>query len=466
MPYPNTPDTAMEFQPPTADILSVTSLNRLARSLLETQFPAVLVEGEISNLSVPSSGHWYLSLKDQSSQIRCAMFRNRNMHLRFQPKNGMQVIVKGRLSIYEGRGDYQLIADDMEEAGAGLLRKAFEALKAKLAAEGLFDFRHKKALTGHYRHIGVITSATGAAIHDVLSVFARRFPALQITLFPVAVQGNEAKHEIVRALNLANKLASKLGIEALIVGRGGGSLEDLQAFNEEDVARAIFTSVLPVVSAVGHEIDFTIADFVADLRAPTPSAAAELLSPDQQEYSQLLASFKLQISNLITQKLRQSAQNLSWLRTRLKHPGRRLQEHAQTMDILEQRMTRAVSSGLKERRNRLRELARALHTSSPERLINNNLQQVQTIQRRLLQSIKQSFSAKHTVVTQLARSLNAISPLATLGRGFSITYDENHEVLRDSGDVKIGSQVMSRLKHGYITATVSAISAEQEVKWP
>jgi exodeoxyribonuclease VII large subunit len=226
------------------NILSVSSLNRMARSLLESNFPAVIVEGEISNLALPSSGHWYLTLKDKSSQIRCAMFINRNRMVRFKPQNGNQIIVRGRLSIYEGRGDYQLLLDGMEEAGDGALQRAFEQLKAKLLGEGLFADTQKQTMLSHYRHVGVITSATGAAIQDILSVFARRFPATRITLLPVAVQGRDAADEIVSAIQLANKLTEKLGIEALIIGRGGGSLEDLQAFNEERVARAIFASDL------------------------------------------------------------------------------------------------------------------------------------------------------------------------------------------------------------------------------
>ncbi|MGY8786105.1 MAG: exodeoxyribonuclease VII large subunit, partial [Pseudomonadales bacterium] len=281
------------------NILSVSGLNSMARSLLESNFPAVIVEGEISNLAVPSSGHWYLTLKDKSSQIRCAMFVNRNRMVRFKPENGKQIIVRGRLSIYEGRGDYQLILDGMEEAGDGALQRAFEQLKRKLHDEGLFADENKQQMQSHYQHIGVITSATGAAVQDILSVFARRFPATRITLLPVVVQGAGAANEIVNAIERANALAEKLGLQALIVGRGGGSLEDLQAFNEEPLARAISASELPICSAVGHEVDFTIADFVADLRAPTPSAAAELLSPNQEDYFDLLFSTSAQFKSAI-----------------------------------------------------------------------------------------------------------------------------------------------------------------------
>ena len=326
------------------NILSVSSLNRMARSLLESNFPAVIVEGEISNLALPSSGHWYLTLKDKSSQIRCAMFVNRNRMVRFKPQNGNQIIVRGRLSIYEGRGDYQLLLDGMEEAGDGALQRAFEQLKAKLLGEGLFADTQKQTMLSHYRHVGVITSATGAAIQDILSVFARRFPATRITLLPVAVQGKDAADEIVNAIQLANKLTEKLGIEALIIGRGGGSLEDLQAFNEERVARAIFASELPICSAVGHEVDFTIADFVADLRAPTPSAAAEQLSPDQAEYFELLFTYNTQFQSAIKLAIRQGTQRLVWIAKQLKHPDRRLQEQAQNLDRLDLRLRKAMKT--------------------------------------------------------------------------------------------------------------------------
>ena len=280
-------------------VLSVTSLNRMAKSLLEDHFPSVIVEGEISNLATPASGHWYLTLKDKTSQIRCAMFVNRNRLVRFKPQNGKQIIVRGRLSIYEGRGDYQLIADSMEDSGDGALRLAFEALKSKLQAIGLFDQNAKQEVLSCYNHVGVVTSPTGAAIQDIVSVFKRRFPATLITLFPVSVQGVEAKQDIVNAIETANRLRKTLGMQALIVSRGGGSLEDLQAFNEEDLAQAIFASDLPVISAVGHETDFTIADFVADLRAPTPSAAAEQLSPSQFEYLEILEGYLQQFRRTI-----------------------------------------------------------------------------------------------------------------------------------------------------------------------
>ncbi|MEX0964776.1 MAG: exodeoxyribonuclease VII large subunit [Pseudohongiellaceae bacterium] len=444
---------------PAAKALSVSSLNRMARSLLESNFPAVIVEGEISNLAVPASGHWYLTLKDSSSQIRCAMFANRNRMVRFKPENGKQIIVRGRLSIYEGRGDYQLILDGMNEAGDGALQRAFEELKAKLFGEGLFAEEHKQAMQGRYQHIGVITSATGAAIQDILSVFARRFPATEITLLPVAVQGKEAAGEVVRAIELANRLATKLGLEALIVGRGGGSLEDLQAFNDERVARTIFASGLPICSAVGHEVDFTIADFVADLRAPTPSAAAEQLSPDQMEYFDLFRGIGAQLQNAIKSTIKQGSQQLAWLAKQLKHPDRRLQEQAQNLDRLEIRMRRALRGNLTTQQTELTQLRRNLLANSPKQLLERNRIRLSAGRSRLDQSLRAQLAANRSSLTTLTRSLNSVSPLNTLARGYSITFDSASQVIRSGDDVKVGETISTKLLTGEIVSTVNKISS-------
>ena len=390
-------------------ILTVSTLNRLARSLLEEHFPSVSVEGEISNLSVPGSGHWYLTLKDSSAQIRCAMFRNRNMSVRFKPANGMQVVVSGRLSLYEGRGDYQLILDSLQDAGAGALQKAFDALKEKLATEGLFATERKRALPERCRHIAVVTSPTGAVIRDIISVFRRRFPAMHVTIFPAPVQGAEAPAAIIAAIANANRLAEQLALDVIVVARGGGSLEDLQAFNDEGVARAIAASSLPVVSAVGHETDISIADFVADVRAPTPSAAAELLSPDQQSMLQLLRTQQARLLRLMQTAISQRQQQLQWLARRLQHPGRRLQDQAQSLDRLELRLNRAISRLLEQKQIRLQ---------------------------------------------MLARNLDNISPLQTLQRGYSITRDHNGAVITSIHQVNTGDQITSKVTDGIITSTV------------
>jgi exodeoxyribonuclease VII large subunit len=442
----------------TENILSVSSLNSMARSLLESNFPAVIVEGEISNLAVPSSGHWYLTLKDKSSQIRCAMFVNRNRMVLFKPENGKQIIVRGRLSIYEGRGDYQLILDGMEEAGDGALQRAFEQLKRKLHDEGLFADENKQEMQNHYQHIGVITSATGAAVQDILSVFARRFPATRITLLPAVVQGAGAADEIARAIERANTLAEKLGLQALIVGRGGGSLEDLQAFNEERLARAIFASELPICSAVGHEVDFTISDFVADLRAPTPSAAAEQLSPNQEDYFELLLSTSAQFKSAISLAIKQGRQQLTWIAKQLKHPDRRLQEQTQNLDRLDIRLRRAMSSNIAKQRIELTQMQRTLSANSPKQLLERNKIRLAAGRGRLDQSLRSVLASHRSSLRTLSRSLNSVSPLSTLARGYSITVDSSSKVIRSTDDVKVGATITSRLGAGEIVSTVSAVA--------
>jgi len=433
----------------------------MARSLLESHFATVVVEGEISNLSIPRSGHWYFTLKDEGSQIRCAMFRNRNMGVRFRPRDGMQIIVRGRLSIYEGRGDYQLIADGLEEAGDGALRRRFEELKQRLENEGLFAQARKRAMPEHVRHIAVVTSATGAVIRDIVSVLARRFPAIKVTLLPVQVQGAEAGKAIAKAIDTANKRQSSLGFDVLIVGRGGGSLEDLQAFNEEIVARAIHQSELPVVSAVGHETDFTIADFVADLRAPTPSAAAELLSPDQEEMLQSFMGFELLLSKLIKDRLRGASQQLLWLLKQLKHPGRRLQEHAQTLDILEGRLLRATQQRLYKATAVTESLEQRLRSQSPLLLVRQKQHTLDSALHRLHRAVKQRLAQQQASLAQLARSLEGVSPLSTLNRGYSISFDSTAHVVRSIESVKLGDTLRTQVADGEIDSQVLALHPKQ-----
>lgn len=408
---PSPPSTSRDNR----NILTVSQLNRLARMLLEDSFPAVLVEGEISNLSIPSSGHWYLTLKDEQAQIRCAMFRNRNMLLRFKPKDGMQVIVKARLSIYEGRGDYQLIVEHMEQAGAGALQRAFELLKARLLQEGLFDVAHKQPLPTLPRHVAVITSPTGAAVRDIISVFRRRFPATQLTIIPVMVQGEQSAADMVRALHTINaRLGCLEDVDVILLARGGGSLEDLWSFNDEGLARAIHASTLPVVSAVGHETDFTIADFVADVRAATPSAAAELLCPHQDDYQLVLQSLARKLQGNMSLRLKQFQLLLGRLGRQLRHPGRRLQEQSQRLDGLELRARRAMRTVLQRKTLELREQGHALHT---------------------------------------------VSPLATLARGYAIV-TEGEQVLTSYEQTKPGATITTRLAKGVIRSKVEASSPE------
>lgn len=436
------------------DVLSVSQLNRKAKQLLETHLPLLWVEGELSNVSQPSSGHWYFTLKDEQAQVRCAMFRNRNMLVRFAPRQGQQVLIRARVSLYEGRGDYQLIVEHMEEAGFGALQRAFEALKLKLANEGLFDDAYKQPLPSLPKHIAVITSPTGAAIRDVLSVLNRRFPAIPVTVIPVAVQGKEAAPQIVRAIDLANRAGL---FDVVILARGGGSLEDLWPFNEESVARAIHASELPIVSAVGHEVDFTIADFVADLRAPTPSAAAELLVPDAEDWLETFAGYEILLQETIERKLQSLKQRLEWLRTRLRHPGERLQQQAQRLDGLELRLVRAVDHQLLRCHTRLNTLVLRQKPLQPRLRINQLNQQVSQHHATLVKNMQRHLRAQQQRLTEAARLLQTVSPLNTLQRGYAIATDSHHKVITNSSQVAPGDSINARLAEGELQCRVEKI---------
>lgn len=436
------------------DVLSVSQLNRKAKQLLETHLPLLWVEGELSNVSQPSSGHWYFTLKDEQAQVRCAMFRNRNMLVRFAPRQGQQVLIRARVSLYEGRGDYQLIVEHMEEAGFGALQRAFEALKLKLANEGLFDDAYKQPLPSLPKHIAVITSPTGAAIRDVLSVLNRRFPAIPVTVIPVAVQGKEAAPQIVRAIDLANRAGL---FDVVILARGGGSLEDLWPFNEESVARAIHASELPIVSAVGHEVDFTIADFVADLRAPTPSAAAELLVPDAEDWLETFAGYEILLQEAIERKLQSFKQRLEWLRTRLRHPGERLQQQAQRLDGLELRLVRAIDHQLLRCHTRLNTLMLRQKPLQPRLRLNQLSQQVTQHHATLVKNMQRHLRAQQQRLAEAARLLQTVSPLNTLQRGYAIATDSHHKVITNSSQVAPGDSINARLAEGELQCRVEKI---------
>lgn len=436
------------------DILSVSQLNRRAKQLLETHLPLLWVEGELSNVSQPSSGHWYFTLKDEQAQVRCAMFRNRNMLVRFKPQQGQQVLLRARVSLYEGRGDYQLIAEHMEEAGAGALQRAYEELKQKLAAEGLFSDDLKQPLPSLPRHIGVITSPTGAAIRDILHVLARRFPAIPVTVLPVAVQGKEAAPQIVKAIQLANSADL---FDVLILARGGGSLEDLWPFNEEIVARAIHASKLPIVSAVGHEVDFTIADFVADLRAPTPSVAAELITPDSEDWLETFIGYEVMLEDAINRRLSHARQKLEWLRSRLRHPGERLQQQAQRLDSLEIRLRQSITQQLQRKNNQLQTLVlRQKHLHPGQRLLQINRQLTQTF-KQLYALMQLQLQKRKQHLGETVRVLQTVSPLKTLERGYAITTDKTGAVIRSSESVNSGDIIQTRLAHGELSCRVEKI---------
>ena len=434
--------------------ISVSELNRQVRSLLENSFMSLRVEGEISNLARPSSGHWYFTLKDDKAQVRCAMFRNRNQMVRFRPKEGDQVVIQAKVSLYEGRGDFQLICEQMQESGLGKLQLAYEALKQRLNAEGLFDAGRKRPLPAPARHIGVITSPTGAAIHDILTVLKRRCPALPVALYPVAVQGAEAAGQIVRAIDLANR---DQRCDVLIVGRGGGSLEDLWPFNEEIVARAIAASRIPVVSAVGHEVDVAISDLVADLRAPTPSAAAELISPDQQIQQQQLVSLRRQLQRQLQLQLQRCHERVNHLRLRLRHPGERLREQSQRLDQLELRLQRGLLQQLMQRRQRLNSLEQRLRQVSPSRMLQQKAQQLQPLQQRLHTSIHHLLERQRLRLQSLGRELNGVSPLATLERGYAIVQSEDGTAITNCSQVKPGDPIQARLHQGSLVCRVEKV---------
>ena len=497
---------AAESTSPTArpdrDVYSVSRLNREVRVLLERGFGSLWLEAEISNFARPSSGHWYFSLKDAAAQVRCAMFRQRNMLCPFTARDGQKVLVRARIGLYEPRGEYQLIVDHMEDAGLGALRRQFDELRARLAAEGIFAAERKRALPLFPRRIGVITSPTGAAIRDILHVLARRFPAVAVLIYPVPVQGAQAAAEIVAALKFAGLRAE---CDVLLLARGGGSLEDLWAFNDERLARAIVASPIPVITGIGHEIDFTIADFAADVRAPTPSAAAEMAVPDGEELLNSFTALETRAQRCIRRRLADNHERLRWLtgRAALVSPRVRLAQQAQRLDEFEQCLVRALRRRLHEQRERLRWLAGRAALVSPATRLTQQLLRLETLNQRMHRAWRQLLGARRAAVSDaqsrlwrrnpearvrdagarhasltarlraagleqtrrarerllpLARTLNAVSPLATLDRGYAIVSGEGGEILRDAAAAAPGTFIEARLTRGRIRAKVESSS--------
>jgi len=432
------------------DVLSVSQLNNRARLLLEDVFAQVWVEGEISNLARPASGHIYFTLKDSQAQVRCALFRQNAARVRQALRDGLAVRVRGKVSLFEGRGDYQLILDTLEPAGDGALRLAFEALKEKLAAEGLFASERKRALPTHPQRIGIVSSPTGAVIRDIISVFRRRAPQVALTLVPTAVQGREATAQIVRALQLADRA----GFDAIILARGGGSLEDLWCFNEEAVARAVAACATPVVSAVGHETDVSISDFVADVRAPTPSAAAELLAPDSSDLQRRLDSLSRRLALSLRTRLGREQLRLDSLARRLRHPGERLRQQAQRLDDLDMRLRRAFQQQLHNRHERLARLDTRLAAQHPGRALALLRQRLDSLATRLPRAIELQLRQQRQQLENLAQTLHIVSPLATLGRGYSILLDERGQAVRAASQTRPGQRLKARLGEGELEVRV------------
>lgn len=440
------------------DVYTVTRLNRHARMLLEGEMGTVALSGEISNLATPGSGHWYFSLKDNQSQLRCAMFRGNNRSVPFRPKNGDQVLIFGKVTLYEPRGDYQLVAQTMAPAGEGLLKQQYEALKQNLGAEGLFDADRKQPLPPHPSRIGIISSPTGAALHDILSVLARRAPHLQIIIYPSQVQGDTAATQLISALELANR---RNETEVLILARGGGSLEDLWCFNDERLIRAIGASHLPVVSAVGHEVDITLSDLVADLRAPTPSAAAELISQDGSAQQLQYQQWQQRLQQAQRRYLLQSSNRLTRLNARLQlqHPRQQLQQQAQRLDQLQVRLQRALRQRLTLAQQRLGNGKLRLQHQHPAQRLQSRQLQLNGLQLRLSSLLKARLdNSKHQLALAGSR-LNAMSPLATLARGYSITLHQDR-VLTDANQLQPGEPITTRLANGEVVSRVEQVTVK------
>lgn len=441
------------LEDPARDVLTPTQLNTLARDLLESAFPLVWVEAELGNVTRPASGHLYFTLKDARAQVKCAMFKPKSQWLKFVPREGLRVLGRGRLTLYEARGDYQLVMDHLEEAGEGALRRAFEELKAKLAAEGLFDAERKRGLPTHVQRLGVITSPSGAAVRDVLSVLARRFPLLEVDVLPVPVQGETSAAQITAMLKSA---AASGRYDVLLLTRGGGSLEDLWAFNDEQLARTIVASPVPVVSAVGHETDFSLADFAADLRAPTPSVAAELLVPDRSDLTRHLDALQRRFAGLQQQALRQAMQRAdrAVLRLQAMRPQARLQLLQRRQSEAHRRLESAWREQLERRRAVLRHAAAVLRATQPRRRLALLRERLQSLGPRPQAAIARELQRDALKLRGLARSLEAVSPLATVARGYSILTDMEGKLVRSVSQVEAGDAVTARVGDGQLKLRV------------
>ena len=442
------------------NIYSVSQLNQSVRLMLENQLGAVWLTGEISNFSQPVSGHWYLSLKDENAQVRCAMFRMKNLRVSFRPTNGMQVLVRANVSLYEPRGDYQLIIESMHLAGEGLLMQQFEALKLKLAAEGLFAQHLKKNLPHFSKAVGIITSKTGAALQDILHILQRRDPSLKIIIYPTAVQGKDAATDIAQMIELANQ---RQEVDVLIVGRGGGSLEDLWCFNEEMVARAIFHSHLPVISAVGHETDVTIADFVADVRAPTPSAAAELVSRNQTELLQQLQYRRQRLEIALDRLFAEKQQKLKQLSLRLhnQHPQAQLRIQQQLIMQLSHRLQQTLRHHWQKTAENLTALSMRLYKNPLPLRLQQYEQQLAQLKVRLNSHMNLTLSLQQKQLAHLCGKLDSLSPLKVLARGYSITQNQQNFTIRSIKDVNVGEQIKTRLPDGDIISQVIRLEEKE-----
>lgn len=446
--------------PKSPEIYTVARLNAEVRLTLELQFRSLWLCAEISNFVAASSGHWYFSLKDSEAQVKAAMFKQSNRNASFRPQNGQQVLVRARISVYEPRGEYQLLVDFIEPAGDGLLRQQYELLKAKLTSEGLFAPERKQPLPSSIRRVGVITSPTGAAVRDIVTVLKRRAPAVEVIIYPALVQGMQAPQDLIASLSHAIR---RHEVDVLIIGRGGGSLEDLACFNDEQLARQIAACPLPIVSAVGHEIDFTIADFVADVRAATPSAAAELVSPDQQAQLGVLLSLNDRLQRAMRVQQSRAAQRFLQLVERLKRqePSRKLQQQQQRLDELQQRLTSAMQRRLQLATLTRSSLQQRLQQASPALQITRWRDREQNASTQLQQAMLRLLLQKRQRLQQQAALLHQVSPLATLQRGYGLVLDEHRQTISSVAQVKVSQKVVVKLTDGQLQAQVVDIQPEQ-----
>jgi exodeoxyribonuclease VII large subunit len=435
-----------------AHIFTVSELNRKIKAILEQNFPFIWISGEISNFRMPSSGHFYFTLKDETSQIQTVMFRGQNQHLKFVPEDGMSVTGLGRISVFEPRGSYQVILEYLEPKGIGALQIAFEQLKKKLEDEGLFDDQHKKPLPFLPEKIGLITSPTGSVVHDILHIVKRRFPGIPLDIVPVKVQGDDAIADIVAAIDLLNRLRS---VDVVILARGGGSLEDLQAFNSEAVARAIFASEIPIISAVGHETDYSISDFVADLRAPTPSAAAELVVPIKGDLYRKINELKYLIILNLQRYIKNYRSQVGTLRERLTDPRKKLADHRLRLDEDAGRLTRAMMSQIRMRRERLAWRFDKLSYNNPSFYVTKLKEKLDRTSALLQQSIRSCVSSRQARLREVNAKLDSLNPIGILTRGFSITRTlPETTIVRDSAAVSYGQALEIVLAKGSLTCDV------------
>ena len=438
----------------TQEIVSVSEINKRAKSLLEENFPFVWIEGEVSNFFSAASGHWYFSLKDESSEIRCAMFSNKNLQISFEPKDGDHLVVNGTLSIFEGRGQYQLIVEHVELAGEGALLRAFEELKKKLHSEGLFDDSLKKELPPYPKKIAVVTSPDGAVIQDIINVLDRRSPFFNLVVVPTLVQGDKAAPQISRAINKASKLKN---IGLIILARGGGSIEDLWAFNSEEVARTITKCSIPIISAIGHETDFTIADFVADLRAPTPSIAAEIVSQSYSELNETFDNYYDYLTAGFGSFLEYQRLRFENLINRIRHPGDKLREIGQKVDYIETNLVRNIYDHIHSLQNNFKLNEQAFTQNSPVHKIKEVKLHLQNTSKDLLNTFKAKTERKNNILGELVATLQAVSPLSVLARGYSIISTEpDGQILSSASQVKIGQKISAVLNEGKIKAKVES----------